>query len=149
LACSRLGTYYPFKVVAARNISKGARMNPINRIYRGYVDADNVAKVTVADGKAQRDLPLRLDLDNHSPTGFAWGYGGSGPAQLALALLADATGDDDLALVLHQRFKFRVIGRLKIDHPWQMSAQDVRDKVIEIFADEPELQDRINLRREP
>lgn len=23
---------------------------------------------------------------NHSPDGFAWGYGGSGPAQLALAL---------------------------------------------------------------
>ena len=26
---------------------------------------------------------------NHSPTGFAWGYGGSGPAQLALAILID------------------------------------------------------------
>lgn len=24
---------------------------------------------------------------NHSPDGFNWGYGGSGPAQLALALL--------------------------------------------------------------
>lgn len=24
---------------------------------------------------------------NHSPDGFAWGYGGSGPAQLALAIL--------------------------------------------------------------
>jgi len=23
---------------------------------------------------------------NHSPDGFAWGYGGSGPAQLALAI---------------------------------------------------------------
>ena len=27
---------------------------------------------------------------NHSPNGFSWGYGGSGPAQLALALLLEA-----------------------------------------------------------
>jgi Family of unknown function (DUF6166) len=32
-----------------------------------------------------RRLNPRLDLWNHSPTGFEWGYGGSGPAQLALA----------------------------------------------------------------
>jgi hypothetical protein len=38
-------------------------------------------------------LPLRLDLANHSPTGFEWGYGGSGPAQLALAICADVLGD--------------------------------------------------------
>lgn len=30
-----------------------------------------------------------LKVRNHSPTGFNWGYGGSGPAQLALALLLD------------------------------------------------------------
>jgi hypothetical protein len=28
----------------------------------------------------------------HSPTGFNWGYGGSGPADLALAILCDALG---------------------------------------------------------
>ena len=31
-----------------------------------------------------------LNIANHSPTGFEWGYAGSGPAQLALALLLDA-----------------------------------------------------------
>jgi hypothetical protein len=40
----------------------------------------------------ERPLTPRLDLWNHSPTGFEWGYGGSGPAQLALALLADHLG---------------------------------------------------------
>jgi hypothetical protein len=39
-------------------------------------------------------LPPRLDLFNHSPAGFDWGYGGSGPAQLALAMLADALVHD-------------------------------------------------------
>jgi len=28
-------------------------------------------------------------LWNHSPDGFEWGYGGSGPAQLALAIYQD------------------------------------------------------------
>lgn len=45
------------------------------------------------DGK-RRPLSLRLDLRNHSPEGFEWGYGGSGPAQLALAILADCLGPD-------------------------------------------------------
>jgi len=53
-------------------------------------------------------LPLRLDLYNHSPTGFEYGYGGSGPAQLALAILADCV-TDQIALALHQRFKAKVI----------------------------------------
>ncbi|HXR05085.1 MAG TPA: DUF6166 domain-containing protein [Verrucomicrobiae bacterium] len=47
-------------------------------------------------------VPLnpRLDLYNHSPTGFEWGYGGSGPAQLALAILADHLGNADEAMSL-------------------------------------------------
>ena len=35
---------------------------------------------------------------NHSPTGFEWGYGGSGPAQLALALLLDYVCDETLPM---------------------------------------------------
>jgi hypothetical protein len=33
------------------------------------------------------NLPLYLDEVNHSPTGFEWGYYGSGPTQLAYAIL--------------------------------------------------------------
>ena len=50
-------------------------------------------------------LDLALDLWNHSPAGFEWGYGGSGPAQLALAMLRDCTDDDDFAVALHQPVK--------------------------------------------
>jgi len=32
-------------------------------------------------------LPLHLELVNHSPTGFNWGYSGSGPSQLAFAII--------------------------------------------------------------
>jgi hypothetical protein len=56
-----------------------------------------------------RPLNPRLDLYNHSPTGFEWGYCGSGPAQLALALVADHLEDDGEALNVYQRFKWAVV----------------------------------------
>jgi hypothetical protein len=43
---------------------------------------------------------------NHSPDGFNWGYGGSGPAQAALAILLQVTGDPELAQKFYQSFKF-------------------------------------------
>jgi len=49
---------------------------------------------------------------NHSPDGFAWGYGGSGPAQLALAILLAAGLSDDDAVRLHQPFKWAFIAPL-------------------------------------
>jgi hypothetical protein len=49
---------------------------------------------------------------NHSPDGFEFGYGGSGPAQLALAILLAAGLSDDRAARLHQKFKWEFIARL-------------------------------------
>lgn len=49
---------------------------------------------------------------NHSPDGFQWGYGGSGPAQLALAILLDVTGDEEQSIRLHQQFKWDKIAPL-------------------------------------
>lgn len=48
---------------------------------------------------------------NHSPGGFEWGYGGSGPSQLALALLLEEV-DEERALSLYQDFKWVVIAKL-------------------------------------
>ena len=89
--------------------------------------------VTVCDGQKSEPLPLRLDLFNHSPTGFSWGYGGSGPAQLAVALLADALGDDDRAIRLHQCFKFKVVACWPEGERWWITAEQIAAvvKVIE------------------
>jgi len=59
------------------------------------------------DGDEGRPLPLEpsLKLRSHSPTGFSWGYHGSGPSQLALALLLDHTGNEDVALAHYEHFK--------------------------------------------
>ena len=48
---------------------------------------------------------------NHSPDGFNWGYGGSGPAQLALAILLEFY-DEKYAIQNHQDFKWWLISRL-------------------------------------
>lgn len=71
-----------------------------------------------------RPLPLHLEVRNHSPTGFAWGYGGSGLAQLALALLIDATGDENLALRHYHRLKQQHITGWKQE--WSMTAHQIR-----------------------
>ena len=73
-----------------------------------------------------RPLNPRLDLWNHSPTGFEWGYGGSGPAQLALALLADHLGDDQEALNLYQRFKWTVVATLP-RRGWTLISRDIEE----------------------
>lgn len=89
--------------------------------YVGRRDANGGAVVRRVIRNKQYVLPPRFDLDNHSPTGFEWGYGGSGPAQLALAILADALDDDERALRLHQKFKWQVIAVLDREHAWLLS----------------------------
>ena len=77
------------------------------------------AEVTV-DGKP---LPPRFDLKRLSPTGFEWTYEGNGPAQLALALLADHLGDDAKALQLYQPFMRAVVADL--DNSWELTSADI------------------------
>jgi Family of unknown function (DUF6166) len=67
---------------------------------------------------------------NHSPDGFEWGYCGSGPAQLALALLMDAGLDDETACQCHQEFKRRVVAGWKIGCAWSM----LRSVVLRVAA---------------
>ncbi|MGH7980129.1 MAG: DUF6166 domain-containing protein [Limisphaerales bacterium] len=71
-------------------------------------------------------LPLnpRHDLYNHSPDGFEWGYSGSGPAQLALAIVADYLANDEAALVIYQSFKFTVVSALP-EKEWTLSGDEI------------------------
>src|SRR5262249_201909 len=69
-------------------------------------------------------LHWRCDLWNHSPTGLEWGYGGSGPQQLALALLCDALGDDEAALALYTTYKWEVVAKL-LSAGWEITRQEI------------------------
>jgi hypothetical protein len=86
------------------------------------------AAVTVVEGDKNRALDPRFDLRNHSPDGFQWGYPGSGPSQLALALLADALGDDEKALRFYPEFKANTVARITGDS-WEMTAAGILAEV--------------------
>jgi len=64
-----------------------------------------------------------LKVRNHSPTGFNWGYGGSGPAQLALAIMLELA--PGAATMLYQDFKREVVAAWKIDEDFWVPLDDV------------------------
>lgn len=64
----------------------------------------DIASHQIFLGKKPLSAKHSKKVYNHSPDGFAWGYGGSGPAQLALAILLTRT-DEETAVKLHQDFK--------------------------------------------
>jgi len=73
------------------------------------------------------ELPQYQNLWDHSPSGFNWGYGGSGPHQLALALLYHVTGDAEVASNNAQNFKWDIISNLDMDKDWQMTETKIED----------------------
>jgi hypothetical protein len=103
----------------------------MGKVYVGTIPAPMEWRVHIEDDGRRRQLPLCLDVVNHSPTGFAWGYAGSGPAQLALAILHDAIGRDR-AIELHQRFKLLCIAKLDQHAGWRMPVAMVLASVVMI-----------------
>lgn len=78
----------------------------------------------VVDGER---LACRYDLLSASPDGFEWGYGGSGPAQLAVSILAHAF-DDQFATELYRDFKRDVIAGLP-EHGWRLTRTEIEQVV--------------------
>lgn len=103
--------------------------------YQGGIDQKSGERVVYRVREDGFCAPLnpRLDLRNHSPTGFAWGYGGSGLAQLALALLADYLGDER-AEELYQNFKCNVIAALPQDRGWTLDEGQIEAALNSIEA---------------
>jgi hypothetical protein len=95
------------------------------KTYRGGRSLDG-AVVTV-DGQR---LDPRYDLKRLSATGFEWTYEGAGPAQLALALLADHLGDSAKALALYEPFMRRVVAEL--DNSWELTSADIDAALAEL-----------------
>jgi hypothetical protein len=76
--------------------------------------------IVTVDG---RPLSPRHDLKLLSKAGFEWTYEGAGPAQLALALLADHCGDDRKAVQHYERFMREVVANL--DNAWRLTSGDI------------------------
>jgi hypothetical protein len=99
----------------------------ITKSYHGHRSGKTTADpgvVTVArrvDAQTIHSKPLK-HLVRHSPTGMNWGYGGSGPADLARSILGDFLGIDDPHPALYQQFKFEKIAPLNQDGHWAIPA---------------------------
>lgn len=75
-----------------------------------------------------------LDLVRHSPAGFDWGYTGSGPAQLACALLLDYTDNETVAQQHYIQFRNDVVSQLVCDGPadcWHLTGEDIEAALAE------------------
>lgn len=82
---------------------------------------DGRAVVTL-DGEP---LDLRLDVRRHHSSGPDWGYYGTGPAQLALAILLAAGAERETAERHYQTFKNCCIARIR-HGCWTLDLSDVR-----------------------
>ena len=91
--------------------------------YKGYRHSACGPQLVVKDDNILSPAPSQR-LCNHSPSGFQWGYPGSGPAQLALALLYDVTGDRELSLRHHQDFKREFVALW--GDIWEITDLDIR-----------------------
>ena len=122
------------------------------KVYAGWMDAGRNAHVTV-DGQ-----PLRV-VEYHADE-FAWAYGGSGPATLALSILADYFGEThvDNAYLLgmgiaqrtplswhfHQDFKRDFVAGWGSGEQgrWQLTETEIAARLVlqpPYLSDEPEM----------
>ncbi|WP_188884579.1 DUF6166 domain-containing protein [Halarchaeum grantii] len=94
-----------------------------------YVGSREYGQVLVTKHpEGERLTPERsLTIARHSPGGFAVGYRGSGPAQLALAILLDYTDNASLARDHYQTFTDEVISQLEYgaDGTWTITDADI------------------------
>ncbi len=74
------------------------------KIYKGINNGTGGQSVMVIDGDKKYSLP---HIVRHSPDGFQWGYGGSGPSELARCILLDLLGSFPRSIIDHiyQDFK--------------------------------------------
>ena len=106
------------------------------KVYKGRrlgTVKDTGSDVVVTVQEIQKDFPgfsdIKGEIKNlkhhvyHSPTGFSWGYGGSGPADLACSILWDLLGKEP-DMQLYQAFKHRFVANWGDE--WEINERDIR-----------------------
>ena len=92
--------------------------------YRGKLRAGGVggqAILVIGDGGSSKLLD---HIVRHSPDGFNWGYGGSGPSDAALSILTDCVGAET-ANVYYQEFKFDIVAGWK--ESFEITEKEIKD----------------------
>ncbi len=96
------------------------------KIYRANRRDGRVVTVECPEAGNSYRLP---HVCRHSPDGFNWGYGGSGPSDLALSILNDFTWSGEVAEMLYQSFKWEFIAQLKRDE-WILRGEDIHNWIV-------------------
>lgn len=88
------------------------------RVIKGYRQGQSGGACLVMIDDTVLPMPeLARSEARHSPDGYQWGYGGSGPAELARAILVALYPGDAVVRhpVCYQAFKSDVIARIRED----------------------------------
>src|SRR2546430_17283089 len=88
------------------------------KTYAGKRTIDGL--VVTVDGK---QLGEHWEVKRFTKYGFEWSYEGESPQQLALAILVDYLGDEQLALQLSEPFMQQIVANL--DNDWTISAEQI------------------------
>ena len=125
----------------ASDTPSNEQTHPASDCEIAYVGYRQSGQAIVEKHPGQKRLtPSRsLKLAGHSSSGFEWEYGGSGPAQLALALLLDYTDDEDVALKEYMEFKTKVVSQLECTEPdgcWRLTGREI-DAILRETVNEP------------
>lgn len=83
-----------------------------DRGHRGKVQV--LVEVLDEEGR-HSDVYHLPHLVRHSPDGFEWGYGGSGPADLARSIVGDLTGEEDPHPADYQEVKWSLLNDMHWD----------------------------------
>ena len=71
---------------------------------------------------SKNNLPKHVVF--HSPDGFNWGYGGSGPSELARCLCLEVLGKDKGKSWHYQDFKNKYVSNW--DNNWEISTEEIK-----------------------
>lgn len=110
------------------------RVPPDGLHWTGRRLRDRVIVERHVPGQVPEPLDPRHHVSNHSPTGFEWGYVGSGPHQLALALCCDYLADDYAATAVYTDVLHRVVALFHADG-WTLAAHDLGDAIAGVMLD--------------
>lgn len=114
--------------------------------YEGHKVRIGVAEVNVKTinsdySKNVEKLDPRYDLRDHSQDGFEWGYVGSGPSQLAIALCShvlsvwgNQSNGDEIATTVYHEYSRRVISKIK-EPRFILYPEDILDEINAILKE--------------
>jgi hypothetical protein len=97
-------------------------MRTSHKTYLGVVTPHGV-QVRTREGTNEDILDLRLTLIKRGPT--EWMDPNRGPEQLALAILADATGDDRYATLRYKKFSEDATSQFPMGDGWRITINEV------------------------